>query len=53
MGMGEFGEVKCDGSELGVGVRGGWWLICWITNTLSAENDGLKVGNIPALKDGI
>ena len=27
-----------------------WCLICWITNTLSAENDGLKVGNIPVLK---
>ena len=30
-----------------------WWLICWITNTLPARNDGVFIDNIPGLKDGI
>ena len=60
MGMGEFGWWSVMGVSWGVGddwfvgkLMIDWCLICWITNTLSAGNDGLKVGNIPVYKYGI
>ena len=45
MGMG--GEVWWEWVE--GRVRGEWWLICWITNTLLLREQWVFVGNIPLL----
>ena len=35
------------------GLRGGWWLICWITRCEWLREQWVFIGNIPVLKDGI